>query len=124
VVTAAIDVSDGFAGDLARLCAASGVGCDLRAGSLPEDPLLARAADTLGLGAEALRFGASDDYELLLAVDPAGREACERAARETGTPISFAGQFTRERGKLSLEGAGGVKKPLDARGFDHFGGGR
>jgi thiamine-monophosphate kinase len=123
-VTAAIDVSDGFAGDLARLCEASGVGCDVHARSLPVDPPLERATGALGLSFTTLRFGPSDDYELLLAIDPGRRDACERAARESGTPLVFAGRFTDRRGELSLVTADGATRPLEPRGFDHFAGER
>jgi thiamine-monophosphate kinase len=123
-VTAAIDISDGLAGDLARLCEPGGVGCDVQAAVLPEDPLLERAAATLGLPVTELRFGPSDDYELLLAIDPMKRHAAERAARETGTPFAFAGRFTDRRGELSLVSADGARQPLSPRGFDHFAGQR
>lgn len=122
-VTAAIDVSDGLTGDLAHLCEASGVGCEVHPRSLPVDPLLERAAAALGLSVAALRYGPSDDYELLLAVDPGRRDACERAARESGTPLSFAGRFTDRRGELTLVTGDGARMPLDVRGFDHFAGG-
>lgn len=119
-VTAAIDVSDGLTADLAHLCEASGVGCELHPRSLPVDPPMERAADALGLSIAALRYGPGDDYELLLAVDPGRRDACERAARESGTPLSFAGRFTERRGELTLVTADGARAPLDPRGFDHF----
>jgi len=123
-VTAAIDVSDGLAADLAHLCDASGMGCDVDAWSLPEDPLLGRAAGTLGLAVTPLRLGPSDDYELLLAVDPRSRDAAERAARESGTPLAFLGRFTGRRGELALLAVDGARTPLDPRGFDHFAGAR
>jgi thiamine-monophosphate kinase len=119
-VTAAIDISDGLAGDLARLCESSGAGCDVDERALPDDALFEGAAATLGLAATALRFGPGDDYELLLAIDPARRETCERVARETATPLAFAGRFTDRRGGMSLVMADGKRAPLDPRGFDHF----
>ena len=82
------------------------------------DPALAE--NLAEQAAAALRLGPSDDYELLLAVDPAGREACERAARETATPLAFVGRFSERRGGMSLVAADGTKRPLDPRGFDHF----
>ena len=120
---AAIDVSDGLACDLARLCDASTVGCDVDERHLPADPLLERAAATLGIPAATLRFGPSDDYELLLAIEPGRRDACESVARETDTPLAFVGQFTSRRGELSLVAEDGARRPIDPRGFDHFAGG-
>lgn len=134
-VRAAIDVSDGVAGDLAHVCAASGVGAEIDAVAWPADALLASAAETLagllveereGLRppdaatlAERLRLGPSDDYELLLAVDPARRGACERAAREAGCPLAFIGRFTAEAGERWLVRAG-EREPLSVEGYDHF----
>src|SRR6202165_3645730 len=64
---AAMDVSDGLAGDLAKLCAASGVSAVMDAQSIPLSvpaaTLLARG--TVGL--EAILSG-GDDYEILCAI--------------------------------------------------------
>src|SRR5262249_25141057 len=86
-VHAAIDVSDGLAADLAHPCAASGVGARIDEGSLPGDEALRAAARALSAHAgqergplpaaegeflTRLQLGASDDYELLLAIAPGG----------------------------------------------------
>jgi thiamine-monophosphate kinase len=124
VVSAAIDVSDGLAGDLARMCDASGMGCDVEAWSLPEDSLISRASGILRRPVTPLRLGPSDDYELLLAVDARGRAAAEQAARETQTPISFIGRFTPRPGELALVEVSGARTRLAPHGFDHFAGAR
>jgi thiamine-monophosphate kinase len=119
-VTAAIDVSDGLAGDLARLCEASGVGVELDAAAFPEDPELARAAAALGVREEELRLGPSDDYELILGVDPSGAHAVAEEARARGVPLTFAGHFTERIGTLAIREASGATRPLLERGYDPF----
>jgi thiamine-monophosphate kinase len=118
-VNAAIDISDGLAGDLARLCEASHVGVEIDEREWPDDPELDRAATALGFPVDYLRFGPSDDYELILAVDPARAEAAESAARACGVHLAFAGHFTETAG-LSIREASGETRPLLERGYDPF----
>jgi thiamine-monophosphate kinase len=120
-VTAAIDLSDGLAGDLARLCEASEVGAIVAAAG-SADPLLARAAEILRVPFEELRFGPSDDYELLLAVDPAAAEAvlATAAARQVGA--AMIGTLTDTPGVLLLREGPEGERPLPGSGYDHFAG--
>ena len=119
-VHAAIDLSDGFAGDLANVCVASGVGAEIT--HLPHDPDLERAARELGLEPAALTLGPSDDYELLLAIDPDRAQELERVAMEFGVPLTVVGEFTAATGAV-LRDPNGTRRPLHeiaAPSFDHF----
>jgi thiamine-monophosphate kinase len=77
--SAAMDVSDGLAGDLAKLCAASGVSAVIDA---PSVPLSAPAAALLGQGAIGFESVVSggDDYEILCAIPEENFEAFALAA--------------------------------------------
>ena len=123
-VMAAIDVSDGLAGDLAHLCEASGVGAEIQTEALAEDESIARAAGALEVKPLDLALGPSDDYELLLALDPAASPECERVAKEAGVPLRVIGAFTDVPGTIVAIGSRGARAPLEPRGFDHFAGDR
>jgi thiamine-monophosphate kinase len=119
-VTAAIDISDGLAGDLARLAEASGVGAALDEAAWPMDSEIERAAAALGADARALRLGPSDDYELIVALDPAARQACALAAQRLGVPFTFIGRLTDTPGVVTLRDAGGQQRTIEAVGYDHL----
>lgn len=134
-VSAAIDLSDGLAGDLAHVCEAGGVGAVVLERKLPDDPMLALAARewaalpppageapaTPEALFERFRFAPGDDYELLLAIEPGRFDACAEASREAGAPLFRIGQFTPAAGALVLQRADGSEVPLPGRGYDHFG---
>ncbi len=117
VVRAAIDVSDGFGSDLAHICDASGVGVEIESAAWPRDPLLERAAGELGVTLDALRFGPSDDYELVLAIAP---ERCEEIARDAKVPLKLVGRFTANPGERTWIDSKGERQPLPRSGWDHF----
>lgn len=118
-VRAALDVSDGLAGDLAHLCEASGVGAVVRDAAFAPDAALAAAARSLGVDDASLRFGPSDDYELLLAIAPESWVACERVAREAGGALFAIGVCSAER-EMTLECEDGVRAPIRGAGWNHF----
>jgi thiamine-monophosphate kinase len=121
-VTAAIDISDGVSSDLAHLCEASGVGARLDAAAWRDDEPLESAARALEAPLDALRLGPSDDYELLLAVDPARREACDRVADSLGVPLSYVGVITDAPALLEWKAGDGSIRPIEPGGYDHFAG--
>ncbi len=108
LATAAMDISDGLSLDLARLCAASGVGAVLDAERVPRPP-----------GRQGLRLALAggEDYELLFTVAPARMAALGRL-HAGGVPVTEIGWITAAGG-MWLRQAGGQSR-LEPAGWDHF----
>ncbi len=117
-VHAMMDLSDGLAADLPRICAASGVGAMVRANLLPVHPdaQLLAAQDGLSASRHALVDG--EDYELLMALAPAeAQKLLKLGGADGATPVTVIGHFTEER-RLALCDAAGAVTPWPA-GFEH-----
>ncbi len=117
IASAAIDVSDGLAQDLAHVAEASSLAVVLEERRVPTSAGYRRRARSLAdpMG-PALAGG--EDYELLLAVPPARLAAALRAAHRAGTPLSVMGRFQRGRGVRILR-ADGEARPVPS-GHDHL----
>ena len=113
---AAIDLSDGLAGDLGHILAASGVGAEIDQAALPVAPALQALPEPHRL--ECLLRG-GDDYELLFTAPQEAHQAVRTAAEASGTPVHCIGRITAERG-LRLTGPDGCAQELHARSYDHF----
>jgi thiamine-monophosphate kinase len=88
--SAAMDVSDGLAGDLAKLCAVSGVSAAIDAQSIP---LSAPARTLLRSGATGIEsiLSGGDDYEILCTIPENRFEAFAQAASLAGVPVTSIG---------------------------------
>ncbi|WP_439608898.1 thiamine-phosphate kinase [Hydrogenophaga sp.] len=115
-VHAAIDLSDGLAGDLGHILQASAVGAEIALAELPVAPALQRLPEAQRL--ECLLAG-GDDYELLFTAAPIARAAIDAVAQACGTPVTRIGRITQAPG-LRVVDASGRAVPVPQRGFDHF----
>jgi thiamine-monophosphate kinase len=88
--SAAMDVSDGLAGDLAKLCAASGVSAVIDTPSIPASATAASLLSRGAVSAETLITG-GDDYEILCTVPEAKAEAFAQAARQAAVAVTDIG---------------------------------
>ncbi len=117
--TAMMDVSDGFAIDLSRLCQASGVGARVELARIPVAAALRQAASALGVDALELALSGGEDYELLATIDATHVERAHRDLRERfGVPLAEVGVVVDEG--LVAVAPDGTSSPLEARGWDHF----
>jgi thiamine-monophosphate kinase len=115
LASAAIDVSDGFARDLSRLCEASGCGAVIREDRLPLPETATSGRRNLDLLKLALYGG--EDYELIFTVPRSRMARLPGAIR--GVAIHEIGEIRRRRG-LILARADGRQTPLEPSGYDHF----
>ena len=97
VASACIDVSDGLAGDAAKLCTASKVGVEIDSRELPLSAGLCSVASRDARLAYAL--GGGDDYELLFTADPAHR--ARLAALDAGVVLKRIGVVVEAEGVRS-----------------------
>lgn len=117
IASSAIDISDGFAGDLQHLLESSSVGAQVHYASLPRPAAFARLADSR-LEAECVLSG-GDDYELLFTCAPARRAELEALAAELGVALTRVGSIRAGAPEIELLDAAGSAMPR-AAGFDHF----
>lgn len=119
LASAAMDLSDGLAGDIRHICEESRVGCLIDTRQLPlSHPLIAYArAGWRDPIAYALAGG--DDYELLFTVPPANVPRVEALIRRRvlrATPIGTIASASRG---LRIIGADGAVRPMTATGYEH-----
>lgn len=114
---AAIDLSDGLAGDLAHIAWASGVGAEVRIGELPMSPAFSRLARPEAR--LALQASGGDDYELCVCLPSAHlNEARDRLTR-LQIPLHVVGALVPQPGVRFVDVAG-VLVPQQPQGYRHF----
>jgi thiamine-monophosphate kinase len=118
--TAMMDVSDGVALDLSRLCAASGVGARVELDRVPVAPELQELARLLPVEPLTLALSGGEDYELLATLPPDRvAEASAALDERFGVPLTDVGEVTDGPGLTAL-GADGSEAPLEPKGWDHL----
>jgi thiamine-monophosphate kinase len=116
---AAMDVSDGLAGDLAKLCAASGVSAVIDA---PGIPLSAAAASLLARGTVGIGriVSGGDDYEILCAIAENRFEAFAQDADRAKVAVTSIGTVIAGASAPKFLDAQGGEIPLPRLSYSHF----
>lgn len=117
--TAAMDVSDGLAGDLTKLCAASGVSASVDVASVP---LSAAAVGLLArniICVETLLAG-GDDYEVLCTVPSAQSDALIAAGRAVGVAVTAIGTIIEGHERPRFLDEQGQELSLARLSYSHF----
>jgi len=117
--SAAMDVSDGLAGDLAKLCGVSGVSAAIDLASIPLSDAAGDLVSRGVVGVEALIAG-GDDYEILCAI-PEGRvEAFTGAALGAGVKVSSIGTVVAGTSAPKFVDQQGREVALERLSYSHF----
>ncbi|MSR31077.1 MAG: thiamine-phosphate kinase [Gemmataceae bacterium] len=111
---AAIDISDGLALDLRRLCGESRCGARLHAGWIPLSAEAGQMADGKTPVEHAL--GDGEDFELLLAVSPIDASRLLQTQPLEGITLTRVGEILKEGFFLEVNGE---DTPLDPAGYSH-----
>ena len=117
--SAAMDVSDGLAGDLAKLCAASGVSAAIDAPSVPTSAAAAALLARGAVGIEAIVSG-GDDYEILCAIPEGSLAAFAQAAALAGVAVTSIGTVIADTSAPRFLDAQGREIALPRLSYSHF----
>ncbi|KAB1075355.1 thiamine-phosphate kinase [Methylobacterium planeticum] len=117
--SAAMDVSDGLVGDLAKMLRGAGRGATVDLADIPLSPAAARAVaaapDLLGT---ALTGG--DDYEIVCTVAPDHLDAFRGEALAAGVPLAVIGSVEADAGAPVFRDGEGASRSFAAGAFSHF----
>jgi len=117
--SAAMDVSDGLAGDLAKLCAASGVSAVIDLESIPLSAAASGLVSRRIVGIETLIAG-GDDYEVLCTVPDDRVEAFAEAARRAGGQATSIGMVVAGASAPKFIDGQGAELALERLSYSHF----
>jgi thiamine-monophosphate kinase len=117
--SAAMDVSDGLAGDLAKLCGVSGISAAIDLASIP---LSDAARDLVSRGVVALEalIAGGDDYEILCAIPEDRVEAFAQAAHRAGVAVSSIGTLVAGTSTPKFIDQQGREVALERLSYSHF----
>jgi thiamine-monophosphate kinase len=117
--SAAMDISDGLAGDLTKLCGVSGVSAVIDLAQVPLSGA-ARGLVSRGIvGLETLITG-GDDYEILCTIPEERVEAFEAAAQRAGVALSSIGTIIAGSSVPKFVDKDGKEIALERLSYSHF----
>jgi len=117
--SAAMDVSDGLAGDLTKLCAASGVSATIDTSRVPLSAAAAGLRARGIVGIEPLIAG-GDDYEILCTVPETKMADLTAEAGRAGVPLTAIGTIASGTAAPQFLDAHGDQMPLQRLSYSHF----
>jgi len=118
---AAMDVSDGFVGDLAKMLALAGIGADVRLADVPLSVAARAAIRRDGELLDAALTG-GDDYEVVASVPAAAAPAFQAQCLAAGVPATQVGAARDAGAPIRFLDAEGVEKVFPRGSYVHGGG--
>ena len=113
---AMIDISDGLASEVHRLCEASGTGASVYEHNLPLDSVTQHIAGEFSESPSNYALYGGEEYELLFVVDDASFERIEKITSD----VTIIGRVTKKDAGVCLVRENGETEMLVAGGWDHF----
>jgi thiamine-monophosphate kinase len=117
--SAAMDVSDGLAGDLTKLCGVSDVSAVIDLASIPLSDAARDLVSRGIVGLETLIAG-GDDYEILCTIAEDRVEAFAQAAERAGVSVSSIGTVIAGSTAPKFIDEKGREITLERRSYSHF----
>jgi len=117
--TAAMDVSDGLVGDLAKLCEVSGVSAQIKAAYIPLSAAARQALEADPKLIETIATG-GDDYQILCTIPPERMTAFRELAASVGIPVTGMGEIMSGENVPKMIGADGTSLTFARGSFSHF----
>jgi thiamine-monophosphate kinase len=116
LASAMIDISDGLSVDLRHLSEESGAGAEIDLAAIP------LSAGMRAWGGDEIRHYAlngGEDFQLLFTVRPSRRNAAALVSLGRRVPLARIGRIIEKKGIYAV-GTDGRRRPLPARGYEHF----
>jgi thiamine-monophosphate kinase len=117
---AAMDISDGLVGDLAKMIALSGQGADVRLDDVPLS-VAARAAIRFDPELADTALTGGDDYEILAAAPEADVTAFQAACLKAGVPATVIGVVTGRTAPIRFLDSAGRETTFGRGSYEHGG---
>jgi thiamine-monophosphate kinase len=112
-----MDVSDGLAGDIAKLCRASGVAAEIDVSRVPLSEAVCAAVSAEATALETTLSG-GDDYEIVLTLAPEKLAAFSAMAKNANVSVTEIGRIAAGQGARFMHG--GKALSFARASYSHF----
>lgn len=115
-----IDLSDGLASDLKRICEESKCGANIYLDHIPLSPGLRKSVKLMRHDIFHYALFGGEDYELLFTVEEKKIPRLLSRLQKIKTSITCIGEISSKNRGIKLIHPDGKKGPLEKSGYDHF----